>query len=225
MRILLADDHRLVLEGLTNLLTAYGFEVIGTAVDGCEAVTLALSLEPDLVLMDLRMPGYDGLAATRLIKAKRPPIKIVMLTTSAESEDLFESVKSGASGYLLKSMTGKAFVEALRGIQEGIPPFSPGLADLLLAEFARLRSASESVAPPASAGAAERLTERQTELLRLVASGLSYGEVAHRLAISERTVRYHMKEIMERLHLENRSQVMVYAWQQGLPRVRPPGAG
>ena len=125
MRILLADDHRLVLEGLTNLLTAYGFEVIGTAVDGCEAVRLALSLEPDLVLMDLRMPGYDGLAATRLIKAKRPPIKIVMLTTSAESDDLFESVKSGASGYLLKSMTGKAFVDALRGMQEGIPPFSP----------------------------------------------------------------------------------------------------
>jgi DNA-binding NarL/FixJ family response regulator len=225
MRILLVDDHPLFLDGLKNLLTARGVRVVGTAHNGLEALEKARGLKPDVILMDIQMPVCDGLCATRLIKAELPEIKIVMLTTSAESEDLFESVKSGASGYLLKSMTGKAFVDALRGMQEGIPPFSPGLADLLLAEFARLRSTSESVAPPASAGAAERLTERQTELLRLVASGLSYGEVAHRLAISERTVRYHMKEIMERLHLENRSQVMAYAWQQGLPRVGPPGAG
>jgi DNA-binding NarL/FixJ family response regulator len=225
MRVLLADDHRLVLEGLTNLLTSHGFEVVGTAADGREAVNLALSLEPDLVLMDLRMPGCDGLTATRLIKAKRPPTKIVILTTSTEDEDLFESVKSGASGYLLKSMTGKAFIDALRGMQEGIPPFSPGLADRLLAEFARLRSAAGSSPPPSSSGAAERLTERQTEVLRLVASGVSYGEVAERLALSERTVRYHMKEIMERLHLEHRAQVIAYAWQLGLPRGGPHNSG
>jgi DNA-binding NarL/FixJ family response regulator len=225
MRVLLADDHRLVLEGLTNLLASHGFEVVGTAADGSEAVRLALSLQPDLVLMDLRMPGCDGLAATRLIKARQPALRIVILTTSTEDEDLFESVKSGASGYLLKSMTGKAFIEALRGMEEGIPPFSPGLADRLLTEFARLRSAAGSPNPPAFEATRERLTERQTEVLRLVAAGVSYGEVAERLAMSERTVRYHMKEIMERLHLEHRTQVIAYAWQLGLARAGPQDSG
>src|SRR5512136_3174019 len=112
--------------------------MVGAARDGLEALKLARTVHPDVILMDIRMPGCDGLCATRLIKAELPEIKIVMLTTSAEDEDLFEALKSGASGYLLKNMSSEAFIEALRALEQGVPPFSPGLAAKLLAEFARL---------------------------------------------------------------------------------------
>lgn len=219
MRVLLADDHGLLLEGLSNLLTAHDIEVVGTAVNGKDAVAQTLALDPDVILMDLRMPVCDGLAATRLIKAQRPNVKIVILTTSAEDQDLFAAIQSGACGYLLKSISGKAFVEALHGLEEGVPPFSPGLAARLLDEFARISGQPQSAAPaPASpvADASADLTERQVEVLRLVAAGLTYKEVGQRLALSERTVRYHMAEIMERLHLEHRSQVIAYAGRMGI---------
>lgn len=229
MKILIVDDHALMAEGLSNLLRSRGFEVAGIAGDGQEGVAEALRLDPDLVLMDIRMPGCDGLTATRLIKAQRPDIKIVMLTTSAEDEDLFEAIKCGATGYLLKSTKGAAFVDALHGLEEGSPPFSPGLAARLLREFTRLaegdadRGEHRDTAAPggpnapkaAASPSGARLTERQTEILRLVASGLTYKEVAARLALSDHTVRYHMSEIMEALHLENRSQVIAFAGKQG----------
>jgi len=171
--------------------------------------------------MDIRMPRCDGLAATRKIKALQPEIKILMLTTSAEDQDLFESIKSGASGYLLKSISGNAFIEALRGLEQGTPPFSPGLASRLLSEFAKLSSAEELSSGPTSRPKdreqpANKLTERQTEVLRLVAQGLTYREVGERLSLSERTVRFHMTEIISRLHLQNRNQVLAYAGQLGL---------
>jgi two-component system NarL family response regulator len=223
MRVLLADDHRLLVEGLTNLLTAHGIEVAGVAIDGREAVALALALNPDLILMDLQMPVCDGLAATRLIKAQRPAIKVVILTVSAEEHDLFAAIQSGASGYLLKSIGGNAFIDALRGLEEGAPPFSPGLAERLLAEFARLASrpadgaeTAPALAESRAGGAPAVLTVRQAEVLRLVAEGLTYKEVGQRLALSERTVRYHMSEIMARLHLEHRSQVIAYAGKLSL---------
>src|SRR5512136_930428 len=121
MRVLLADDHRLLLEGLANLLDAHGEQVAGMAKDGLEAIALARSLKPDLILMDIRMPHCSGLEATRRIKAQQPELKIVMLTTSAEDEDLFESIKSGASGYLIKNMSSEAFIEALRALEQGVP--------------------------------------------------------------------------------------------------------
>ncbi len=222
MRVLIADDHRLLVEGVSSLLAAHGITVVGTAGDGRAATLLALDLNPDVVLMDLRMPVFDGLTATRLIKAQRPAIKVVILTTSAEDEDLFAAIQSGASGYLLKSIGGQAFVDALHGLEEGVPPFSPGLAARLLAEFARradalspavmpeLDAASPSDAPP------DELTARQVEVLRLVAAGRTYKEVGQQLALSERTVRYHMAEIMARLHLEHRSQVIAYAAKSGI---------
>jgi two-component system NarL family response regulator len=214
LRILLADDNRLMVEGLTNLLAAHGMEVMAVASDGLEAVELAQALHPELILMDIRMPRCDGLEATRRIKARQPQAKIVMLTTSAEDADLFESIKSGATGYLIKSMSGVAFIEALLGLEQGIPPFSPGLAARLLSEFARLAENADrkTQAPKEPA----RLTERELDVLRLVASGLTYKEVGSQLALSERTVRYHMAEIMERLHLEHRSQVIAYAGERGL---------
>lgn len=223
MRVLVADDHPLLVDGLCSLLEAHGIEVVGAVGDGQAAVAEALRLEPDLVLMDIRMPVCDGLAATRLIKARRPDMRIVMITTSAEDEDLFEAVKSGACGYLLKTTRGPAFIEALHGLEQGIPPFSPGLADRLLREFARqaegdteTRRRGDTRTRGHRDAEKARLTERQMEVLRLVSAGLTYKEVGSKLYLSEVTVRYHMREIMHLLHLENRSQVIAYAAQHGL---------
>ncbi len=231
MRVLIADDHPMMVDGLRCLLEANSFEVVGAVGDGQAAIREALRLEPDLVLMDISMPVMNGLAATRLIKAQRPEMKIVILTTSAENDDLFEAIKSGACGYLLKTTRGPAFIEALRGLELGVPPFSPGLAQLLLREFARLsgigregdaemegRGEGETVSPPhpVTAAPGSLLSERQAEVLRLVAEGLTYRQVGEKLFLSDATVRYHMIEVMHLLHLENRNQVIAYAGKLGL---------
>lgn len=228
MRVLLVDDHCLILEGLSHLLAAHAIPVVGAVVNGREAVSKARALKPDVILMDLKMPECDGLTATRLIKAEQPEIQIVILTTSVDDEDLFASIQSGACGYLLKSIRAADFIEALRGLEEGAPPFSPGLAARLLKEFARLsgrtpQPTAETEAKPAGPRpaadnfpGASALTDRQANVLRLVASGLTYKEVGRELALSERTVRYHMAEIMGKLHLEHRSQVLAYAGTLGL---------
>lgn len=239
MRILVADDNRLLVEGLTNLLSAHGFEVVAVASDGMEALARARVHRPDVVLMDVRMPRCDGIAATRLIKAEMPEMRIVMLTTSTDDADLFEGVRSGACGYLLKSVSGDELVESLAGLEKGIPPLSPGLAARLLQEFARrskgaggpadlkrARGRGDGGSAAGTAAAVGRapsggpghagLTERQAEVLGLVAAGHTYKEVAAQLGLSERTIRYHMAEIMDRLHLEHRSQVLAYAGEAGL---------
>jgi two-component system NarL family response regulator len=234
MRLVLADDHRLFLEGLVNLLTAHGFDVVATAADGNEAVALVQEHRPDVVLMDLRMPNRDGLAATRLIKAQMPESRIVILTTSEDDEDLFEAIRSGACGYLLKTVSGDELVDALHGLAEGVPPLSRGLAARLLAEFGRAPGAPTATPlsapsptpagptdpPPIEPGSTDQqasgLTRRQVEVLRLVAAGLTYKEVAAQLAMSERTVRYHMSEMIDRLHLQHRSQLLAYAGRMGL---------
>ena len=250
MNVLLVDDNRLMLEGLQNLLEAHDVQVAGMAADGQQAVALARTLKPDVILMDIRMPRCDGLMATRLIKAEMPEMKIVVLTTSTEEQDLFEAVKSGACGYLLKSINADTLIEALIQAQEGIPPFSPGLAAKLLKEFAHLSepsvsssSATDSSATgysatgsPVSGSSAtgssvlgssanpakftdtspeRRLNSRQMEVLTLVSEGLTYKEVGARLFLSPRTVRYHMVEIMNQLHMENRAQVLAYAGRLG----------
>jgi len=220
VRVLLVDDNRLMLEGLQSLLEAHGLEVAGVAAEGLEAVDLACALEPDVILMDVRMPGCDGLEATRRIKARMPQARIVMLTTSAEHEDLFEAIRSGACGYLVKSIDTEALVEALDQVREGIPPFSPGLAARLLEEFAHLGETTEPALRPASANtgpasSASVLSDRQLQVLRLIADGLSYKEVGARLYLSPRTVKYHMSEIMDRLHLQNRAQVLAHAGRMG----------
>jgi two-component system NarL family response regulator len=173
--------------------------------------------------MDIRMPVCDGLTATRLIKAQLPEMKIIILTTSADDEDLFTAIKCGACGYLLKSTRGADFIEALRGIEKGIPPFSPGLADWLLGEFSRLSSGENEKLKSRDQKTLQKetgeigfLTRRQKEVLQLVASGLTYKEVGVQLSLSETTVRYHMGEIIRLLHLENRSQVIAYAGKLGI---------
>jgi DNA-binding NarL/FixJ family response regulator len=209
-----------MLEGLQSLLEAYDIEVAGVATDGLASVELACTLKPDVILMDIRMPGCSGLEATRLIKSRLPRARIVILTTSDDDDDLFEAIRSGACGYLIKSIDTETLVEALDQAREGIPPFSPGLAAKLLDEFARVKSTADKAPPPTSASIGEApstsvLSARQLQVLRLVAEGLSYKEVGARLYLSPRTVKYHMGEIMDRLHLQNRAQVLAHAGRMG----------
>lgn len=219
MRVLLVDDHPLFIEGLRNLLMSEGIEVAGLARDGFEALSKARHLHPDVILMDIQMPRCDGVAATRLIKAEMPEIKIVMLTMSEEEQDLFEAVKSGASGFLLKRLDAERLFEYLADLNSGQPPFSPGLAAKVLDEFARLAAKSS---PPASASSSVNatpdtgLSARQTQILTLVAQGQTYKQVAHTIGIGERTVKYHMAEILEHLHLQNRTDVIAYAARAGM---------
>lgn len=223
LRILLVDDHNLFLEGLTNLLASEGIQVVGSAHDGFEALNLARRLTPDLILMDVHMPRCDGVSATRLIKAEMPEIKIVMLTMSEDDDDLFEAVRSGASGYLLKSLDADDFFEYLQDLHKGHPPFSPGLADRLLKAFSE-QSTRIGDHTSASAGyegdvtCGEVLSARQMQIMTLVAQGHTYREIATVLNITERTVKYHMGEILDCLHLENRAQVIAYAARRGMKR-------
>ena len=212
MRVLLVDDHPLFLDGLKTLLTIHGIEVVGTARDGEEAFNQARALNPEVILMDVQMPHLDGLAATRLIREEQPNVKIVMLTMSENDQDLFEAIKSGASGYLLKAEETEKFLELLSGLMKGEVPISPGLASRVLKEFAGQSDRSRS------AEQGEALTPRQVEVLALVAQGLTYKEVGAKLFLSEPTIKYHMGEIIERLHLENRRQVIEYAMRMKIGR-------
>ena len=208
MRILIADDHSLFACGLKNLLEAGGMEVVASVRDGDEAVAAVGQYRPDIVLMDIRMPNCDGLVATRRITDEFPAVKVVMLTMSDEEQLLFEAVKNGASGYLLKNLEADEFLKLLSELANGETVFSPGLASRLLQEFA--------LAPNLSANSEEEereaaLSKRQKVILGYIAQGLTYREVGAKLHISEATVKYHMNEIRDRLQLENRSQAIAYA--------------
>ena len=218
MRILLVDDHALFCEALQNLLALHGYEVVGTAGDGLEALEEARRLRPDLILMDIEMSGCDCLTATRLLHAEMPDTKIVMLTVAQQDEVLFESLKSGASGYLLKSLRANQLLMHLGQLTKGQAALLPGLAEKILEEFARmgrqLESHSEQVEETVD------LTARQREILTLIVQGMTYEEMGKTLCLSERTIRYHMEEIIQRLHLENRSQVIAYAARMGLTGIQ-----
>jgi DNA-binding NarL/FixJ family response regulator len=221
MRVLLADDHALFMEGLQNLLTLHGIQVVGTARNGQEAVEKTLHLNPDIVLMDINMPGCDGISATRLIKAERPECKVIMLTTSIGERDLIEAIRCGASGYLLKSLEITPFVSYLEGVQRGEAAISREMAGILLKEIARQESVDGS--DQAIAGKIN-LTSRHLEIIQLLAQGLSYREAANLLSLSEHTVKYHMHEIMQRLQQKNREQVVAYAIRTGLVKKPKMGA-
>jgi PAS domain S-box-containing protein len=210
VRVLLVDDHPLYLEGLRSLLAARGFQVIGTAHDGIQAQSLAHHLRPDLILMDVNMPLCDGLEATKHIKEELPDTKIVMLTVAAEGDVLFEALKYGASGYLLKSLEGSQFFTLLDNVLDGETTISPEMATIVLAEFARKGSG-----PPTKTDELVTLTRRQNEVLELTAQGLSNKEIANTLHITEATVKYHVSQILERLHLKSRYQLAQYAREQG----------
>ncbi len=211
MRVLLVDDHALFRDGIASLLAAWGVEVVGQASDGLEAVQKVRALHPGLVLMDVKMPHCNGLQATRLIKAEMPQVKIVMLTVSDDEQDLFEAIKAGAQGYLLKNLRGEEFMEILTGISRGEAPISPFMAAKILDEFAR--QAAKAGAPLSSK---DGLSERERDVLRLIAQGGTNRVIAASLYVSENTVKYHIKNILAKLHLRNRAQAAAYAVQQGL---------
>lgn len=218
MRVLLVDDHGLFVEGLRNLLRASGHQVVGAARDGLEALKLARETSPDVILMDIRMPRCDGLCATRLIRAEMPEARIVMLTTSEEEADLFEAIKSGASGYLLKNLEPNELAEYLAGLDRDEAPLSPELSARLLREFVRQADALAERAPADAPDdtPAPSLTAREREILEYVANGLTYKEIAAALFLSEHTIKYHMGQVLQRLHLKNREQVVAYALRTGL---------
>jgi len=213
LKILLVDDHPLFLEGIHNLLTSRGLQVVGTAGDGLEALAKARALHPNLILMDVQMPRCDGLAATRMIKAEMPDVKIVMLSVSENDADLFEALKSGACGYLLKNLDARVFFDLLARVTQGEAALAPGMTVKVLAEFAR--QANGSAASQESLPTAPVLSSRQMEILTLVAQGLTYKEAGEALCLAERTVKYHVGEILKRLHLKNRAQLIAYAVQMG----------
>ena len=203
MRVMLVDDRPLIRNGIASLLISRGHDVVAEANDGREALELVETSNPELILMDIQMPGMGGLEATRLIKAKNPDSKIVMLTVSDDENDLFEAVKSGAHGYLLKDLEAQEFFEALDAIERGEAVIPTRLAGNLLAEF---RSSSQR-----QTESIDSLSPREKEVLDLVSQGLTNKEVAGNLYISENTVKYHMKNILDKLHLRNRSQVIAWA--------------
>jgi len=211
--VLLVDDHALFREGLAALLsTQEGIEIVGEAASGEEALEKARELLPDVILMDILMPGMGGLDATRKIKEEMPHTRIVMLTVSEEEEDLFEAIKAGAEGYLLKTVKSRDLIDMLLGVLRGEVAVSRIIARKLWEEFAEQAKRQEApslLAPP-------HLTRREMEVLRFLSEGLPDKAIASRLGISQRTVKNHVHNILEKLQLQNRVQAAAYALRQGL---------
>jgi DNA-binding NarL/FixJ family response regulator len=211
IKVLVADDHKLFRQGLISLMLTHDefVEVVGEAASGAEAVQMASQLQPDVVLMDIYMPDIDGLQATKQIKARFPNIAVVMLTSSESDEHLYEAVHLGASGYLLKSLDAEELFDLLNGVTRGEAAMTRVMAARLLKGMASnsINNASQ---------VSESLTEREIDVLRLVAQGYSNLQIADELCITVNTVKSHLKNILAKLKLENRTQVAAYALQSGL---------
>lgn len=213
MKVMIADDHPLYIEALENLLRA-DFEIVSKVDNGSKAITEAHEKHPDVILMDINMPVLNGIEATRRILSELPNIKIIILTSFEERESLFRAIKAGASGYLLKNLDGKEIIEGLKELEKGKNPFAPGLEACILQEFQHnypkdINGANEL---------ADKLSDRQIEVLELVSQGLTYREIGQRLFLSERTIKYHMEKIKEGLNLKTQEQIIAFAWQIGLPK-------
>jgi DNA-binding NarL/FixJ family response regulator len=214
--IVVADDHEVVRAGFAALLdTQPDFSVLGTASDGAAAVAVCRDLKPDVVLMDVRMPGIDGIEATRLLAAGENPPRVLILTTFDLDEYVFEALRAGASGFLLKDATAERLFDAVRVVAAGEALLAPAVTRRLISEFARIRppAVTGSAAAPAALAA---LTPRETEVLRLVAAGLSNTEIAGRLVVTEETVKTHVSRVLGKLGLRDRTQAVVAAYESGL---------
>jgi DNA-binding NarL/FixJ family response regulator len=203
MKLLLADDHPIYLEGLANLLTSYDYTILDCVSDGKQAVTRALELTPDVVLMDANMPGIDGIRATKIIKQKKPEIKIIILTGFDDDELLFQAVEAGASGFLMKNLDGNDLNRSLQDLKKGKPPFSPGKGKDILKEFSRLQNQEHQQIQPV-------VSKRHRAILQLLDEGLTYKEIGDRLCISEYTVKYHIRNIKDLYQLKNQAQMISF---------------
>lgn len=210
MRVLIVDDHALFRSGLASLLTANDIEVIGEASGGQEGVAKARQLRPDIVLMDVKMANFNGIQATQLIKKEMPEIKIVIVTAFDDDEDLFEAMRSGADGYILKDIEGEEFIKLLSNIMEGDIAVSPWVADKIAKKLFRQPGRLDS------SWSVNELTNKEVEVLKLVAHGATNKEIASSLTISDNTVKYHLRNIMEKLNVKNRAQIAAYAVTKGI---------
>jgi DNA-binding NarL/FixJ family response regulator len=211
LTVMVVDDHPMWREGVARDLTEAGFEVVATAATGTEALTRAGAVRPRVVVLDLQIPPPDGVAVTAALVAADPTVRVLILSASGEQADVLEAVKAGATGYLIKSASRAELLSAVARVAEGDTVFTPGLAGLVLGEYRRL-----SDTPATVGGGAPRLTERETEVLRLVAKGMSYKMIAERLFLSHRTVQNHVQNTLRKLQLHNRVQLVRYAIEQGL---------
>jgi DNA-binding NarL/FixJ family response regulator len=214
-RVMVVDDHPMWRDGVARDLTEGGFEVVATAGDGAEAVRRAAAARPQVVVLDLQLPVLSGVNATRQLVAADPALRVLVLSASGEHTDVLEAVKAGATGYLVKSASREELLDAVERTARGEPVFTPGLAGLVLGEFRRL-SAGGPAPGPGPADDVPRLTDRETEVLRLVAKGLTYKQIAERLVISHRTVQNHVQNTLNKLQLHNRIELVRYAIEQGL---------
>ncbi|HEV3475094.1 MAG TPA: response regulator transcription factor [Actinomycetota bacterium] len=217
LKVIIADDHALFRRGLEMVLEKEpDIEVVGEAHDGEQAIERAQALMPDVMLMDVRMPRGSGIEATQRIKELMPHVKILMLTHSDDEADLYESIKAGASGYLLKEVSTEEVADAVRSVWQGHSRISPAMASKLLNEFQTLTKRADErqpLAPP-------RLTERELQVLRLVAKGLGNRDIAQQLYISENTVKNHIRNILEKLQLHSRMEAVIYAVREKLLDIR-----
>ena len=208
IRVLIVDDHAIVREGQMALIdTEPGMEVVGEAQDGFEAVEMANKLQPDVILMDLEMPRKGGIEAIGDVKVENPETRILVLTSYTEDEKVYAAIKAGAQGYLLKDSSPNEILAAIRQVHLGETFMNPSIAEKLMREIQKSSNLKPTVDP---------LTEREVEILKLVAQGLPNQEIAEKLVISERTVRTHVTNILSKLHLANRTQAALYALREGL---------
>ncbi|WP_188192858.1 response regulator [Nonomuraea sp. SYSU D8015] len=209
VRVMVVDDHPMWRDGVARDLAEAGYEVVATVGEGRQAVRAAAAVRPDVVVLDLRLPDMAGAEVAARLAEVEPPPRVLVLSASAEQDDVLEAVKAGASGYLVKSASREEFLDAVRRTAEGDAVFTPGLAGLVLGEYRRLAAQDVQADGP-------RLTERETEVLRLVAKGLSYKQIADRLVLSHRTVQNHVQNTLGKLQLHNRVELVRYAIERGL---------
>jgi len=221
---MVVDDHPMWREAVARDLTEAGHEVVATAADGAEAVRRVPAARPDVVILDLQMPLMSGVEVTRALMALgiKPLPRVLVLSASGEHGDVLEAMKAGATGYLVKSASREELLSAVARTAEGQAVFTPGLAGLVLGEFRRLAAGGSAESTGRSAGGVPRLTERETEVLRLVAKGLSYKQIAERLVLSHRTVQNHVQNTLTKLQLHNRVELVRYAIEQGIDRPDDP---
>jgi DNA-binding NarL/FixJ family response regulator len=211
VRVMVVDDHPMWRDAVARDLAEAGYEVVAAAGNGAQALRVAAAARPDVVVLDLRLPDMPGVEVTRGLRAACPAARVLVLSASGEQQDVLDAVKAGAVGYLLKSAARQEFLDAVRRTADGDAVFTPGLAALVLGEFRRL-----SAAPAAPDRDVPRLSERETEVLRMVATGMSYKQIAARLTLSHRTVQNHVQNTLGKLQLHNRIELVRYAIDHGL---------